>query len=306
MKVSASIIGDISLDVVTRLDNADLEEQADLEHIPNSVSILAGGTGTMFALATRRLNFGMVHLLGKVGADPYHQQSPDIAARFILQELEGHQVKVVASLDVERSTGVVMITYLPQNKRVLVVDAGANSTFSKTDLSPSMCDIVASSDILLVSGYTLLSPSRAAAVAPLMRVAYQSGRIVVLDVVPHEIHRMLDATTFSDLTTHVRVLVSNVHTVKHLLFPNNSNLPQGSELLELVASKLLERHNTVILRPDINYQCMLDRQGVIEEGPTGYADVPAESRRGYSELLTVRLLKDHYSRITSTLLGGDG
>ncbi len=304
MVKSICIVGDISLDIVTNLDNFekfDLQNIGKFKHISNSIFMLPGGTGSILALAAIDEGFENVWLIGKLGADPSHPELPDIAGQFVSRSLQKARVKTTTELDPSSHTGVVMITYLPNDHRIMVVDKGANANFTRQDISQKIECIVAESNILFVSGYALLKSERAQAVHCLMQIARQNNRLVVLDVVPHELHTLIDTTTFCNLTEHVNVIVSEVNTIKRIFFSGNENKPESDLSTELVAKRLLQRYNAVILRPDNNYQYLIDRDGIIEKGNTGYISIDSSLRRGYSERLAVRLLRRHCGRLTSQL-----
>lgn len=301
MKINATIIGDIAIDIITNIENIGLEDADKLEHVAADISCKPGGTGTMFALAARKQNYGKVQLIGKIGATPVNKQSPDVMGQFILRELKSADIECVFSLDKERSTGIVTITYLSHNRRVMIASAGANSTFSGNDISEPMHNAITNSNILFVSGYALLSPDRAKAVIQLMQLAHENNKMVLLDLVPHEIYQYIDVQLFESATKHVHVLVTNIHTINHFLHMDINNTDLDKSIFK-IAKILLEKHNALILRTNIYYQYLFDRQGLIESSSTRYEELAIESRRGFSEYLTIRMIQGHYERLVANMM----
>ena len=297
--ISACVIGDIMLDVVTILENSDLTTYVASKHVPKAIMVLAGGSGTMLALAARAEGFGEVFLIGKIGADSEDRDSPDISGRLAVGELQKAQVEVVTALARTHHTGIAMITYLQNDQRLLVADKAANGTFTKADISTRMRELVIGANVLFVSGYSLLETDQAMAVHYLMKEASRHGRLVVLDVVPHVLYRHVDSKTFLRLAEPVSVLVSEVNTAKRLFFTGDETLPTSEVTVERVAERLLEYCSTVILRPTNTYQYVRDRCGIVDAGPTGYERVSRDLQRGYTDELTVRMVARHYPRFVS-------
>lgn len=299
--ISACAIGDIMLDVVTSLEFSDLAEVCDLKRVQSKIELLPGGTGTMFALAAVKEGFETTRLVGKVGADPKCEDYADITAQLVLNQLKQLKIDVNVALDHRNPTGVAMITYLSTGERLLVSESGANSSFSMADITPSMEESVTGSDILFVSGYSLLNETKAQAIFHLMQKARDCGRMVVLDVVPHSIYKVVDKPTFLRLTTPVNVIASEVNTMKHLFFHGTDRLPESSISVRTVADRLLNLYDAVILQPDFTYQFLIDKQGVIEEVATGSEKLPPIQHRGYADRITARLLLRHYTRLAEGL-----
>jgi len=302
MPISICIIGDIMLDVVTYLNTNDLTEVRDLKRVANTINVFAGGTGAMFALSAADEGLRKIHLIAKVGADPKFRDHPDIAALLAIEQLQKSQVDVLVALDPTCQTGVAMITYLRNGERILVADKGANGSFNKADISTIMRETVTSADVLFVSGYSLLEPEQAKATLYLMEEARHYERLVVLDVVPHSIYTIINNVAFRQLTKPVNVIISEVNTMKRLFFSGKESSPESDIPIIVVAQCLLENYEAVILRPDMMYQYVIDRSGIIEEGSTGFEAIKLSMHRGYSERLTAKLLLRYYDRFKAAIL----
>jgi hypothetical protein len=247
----------------------------------------------MFAIAAVEAGFEAVRLIGKVGAD---RGTVDIAAQLALDRLQALGIDVHVALDCENPTGKVMVTYLSAGERLLVAEAGANGTFCSADITPGMEQHVAGSDIVFVSGFALVKDARAQAMTYLMEKAAQAGRLVVLDVVPHDIYKMMDRSTFLALTKPVHVVAVEVNTAKRLFFSGDESLPESDVPIRVVADRVLDHYNATILQPAPDYQFTFDGRGLVEEGMTGADQLSPRELRGFSEGIIARLLRRHYTR----------
>jgi sugar/nucleoside kinase (ribokinase family) len=301
MEISVCVIGDIMLDVVTSLDASKLSDCSLLKTIPSNINTLPGGSGANFALAAVESGFKKVSLIAKVGGENKSNNCPDIFGHLIVRQLQKSGIKTLLAFDPLHSTGVAMIIYLNNGERVLIADKNANGSLTKSDISRTMRDAATKSDILFVSGYSLLEPKQARATSFLMEDARNCGSLVVLDVVPHSLYQFIDCAYFQNLTKAVHVLISELDTIKHLLFSTKKNLSGSNWSLEKVAEHLLEHYNAVVLRPNMGYQYAVDRQSIIEASSTGYKTMDTNLERGYSERLTAQLLFRHYTRLISSV-----
>jgi len=293
MPPSICILGDVMLDVVTHLDHLDSMNFEDLEHVPNSVEMLPGGTGVIAALAATQQGFSEVALIGRIGS--LSNRKPDIAAQIILNELNQAGVQCIFGKDAHRSTGTVMITYFSQDRRILVADKGANGSFTMEDITPAPLRKVAASDIFFVSGYSLLVAEQAQAIVRLIEEAKKHGRIVVLDVVPHKIYKTINTALLVKYTQNIGILVSEINTVKRL-FPE-TRYYNDIEDEEKIAKYLLQHYDAVIMRPNNDRQTIFNRSGLIKEIITSYNEAESTQRRGYLDNLTMRSIFEYYDQL---------
>lgn len=289
MPPSICIFGDLMLDVVTHLDHVDPMNFDDL-YVTNPIELFPGGTGVIAALAATQQGFSKVVLIGKVGA--FSNGKVDVAAQIIFNELNQAGVESVLGRDTNRSTGTAMITYFSQNRRILVADKGANGAFTLEDVTLSILRHVATTDILYISGFSLLLPEQAQAVVRLTEEAKKHGCLVVLDVVPHKLYETVNSSLFQIYTQHVGVLVSNTATLKRLFPKIASCRTIGDE--EHIAQYLLHQYDALILRPDIDHQMIFNTSGLRKESSTGFSQADPTHQRGYLDRLTIRSLYECY------------
>ena len=294
---SLCVLGDINVDVVADLSTVlqgDMAQIAAAKHVRASVAWRPGGTGAAVAAAARALDVADVRLVGKVGRDAHEPRRSDLGGRHVLEWLEGLGVHLAVTLCAEAPTGTVMISFFGEDARIMVADAGANRTFCNDDLLPSIRDAVATSEVFFVSGYALTVPERAAAVDALMELVRTRGGLVVLDVVPHQIHREIAPGQFEAMLRNVDFLVSEVATLGRLLFSSRTEAEQVALPVEDAWARVSRECPAALLRTsnETQYLCVAGRVPVASS--TGYSAVPVEQRRGFSERATLTILVDSY------------
>lgn len=296
---SICVVGDIMLDFVTSLGSSDMNELLELKNVPGTIKVLPGGTGFVFTKAVLEEGFERICLIGKLGADQKDSARADVMGQYILNELKDMGVDVAITLDYVNSTGITMITYLPNGNRLLVSHGGANNSYCLADINEDVEEKVAESDILFVSGYSLLKQERAQAVQRLMEKAKECRRTVILDVVPHSIYRLMDDDTFRKLTDKVDIIVSETGTIQRLFPQLNLTLEESDTLVDTMAAFLLRNYSAVILQPDSSQLYFKDKHGLIEVVPTSAENLLPEHTRGYVDRLIARLLHTHFTRFSS-------
>ncbi len=297
MSLSLCIIGDINVDIITditQIFGGDFDAIARAKHVAAPIEWSPGGTGALMAVAAIERGIHNVYLIGKVGADVYDTGSSDLAGRYLVSWLERCGVRLLLSHDPRNQTGMVMMTFSSQDRRIMVANAGANRTFCEEDINVAIQDAVASVDMLFVSGYSLLVPERAAAVRSLMRLAHGQQTFVVLDVVPHQIYMDIDSDDFISLLKYVDLIVSEVNTLKRLLFANDDQFEVDCIGLLQLWKRLSRVCIAAILRPDNNHQVLfgLDNDPILTQ--TNYSQLTASLRRGFSERLTLDVLVENH------------
>jgi sugar/nucleoside kinase (ribokinase family) len=296
-EITIAVFGDLMLDVVTYLPDVSLtriEDQKELQ-LQRPIDVLAGGTAVHAALRAIQQGFSSATVMGKVGFDIQHNR-PDNAAEIILASLREKNVRCLIACDRHLPTGTAMITYLANDSRLFFYDRGANNSFNVRDIRMEMLEAVRDSDISFFSGYSLLAPEQATAVLQLMEAANDSGRFVVLDLVPHKIYKLLDRYTFQKYARLVSLLVTEVDTIKHFL-PESINT--GELRADEIAAYLLKHHKAVVLRPTNITQYIFDRHGFAESIATGYDKIAVQNRLGFSDRLNIDVLSSYYWRFVS-------
>jgi sugar/nucleoside kinase (ribokinase family) len=184
------VLGDVFWDHVSDISTdagalAELSAGAGYDTV-GPVTGEAGGGGLQFAVAARQQGWPAVTLLGKVGRD---QAGADVA-----RYLDANGVHALLARDDHRPTGRSLIVYFSADRRLMVSDAGANTTLCESDVTAAMRAATAGAALLHVSGYLLVQDERRAVVLDLMAAARDAGTTVALDLVPHDLDRFVDTS----------------------------------------------------------------------------------------------------------------
>jgi len=301
MLKSICIIGDISVDIVTDMSSVTdvcLEQLVSTKHTATHIDWMPGGTGLAMAVAARESGIEDVRLIGSLGSDG-NDSEPDCAGRYLTLSLIDRGIHLYTSLHRGYQTGTVIIIYLANDQRLMVADPGANSAFTLNSINEDMTSAIRSTDILFVSGYAMLKPERAAAVKEMMELAYAQQKLVVLDVVPHNLYKQIDSSEFISILENVHLVVAEIETIKRFLFSDYS-IEKSSKLSNVSVWKRVAEHcPAALLRPDNETQILFDVSGQETMMETDYAKLPVLNRRGASELLTMNLLLKEYERLYS-------
>ncbi len=298
--ISICIIGDLLLDFVAYAPTLHAHELGSGQNhsLFTDIHVIPGGTAAHAASAARQLDFGPVVVIGKVGVLPDEGQ-PDIAAQLLESQLQAQGVQLVLAHDSRLATGSTMITYFANDMRIMISNRAASGSFAPADITPAMRQSIARSDILFVSGYALLTEAQRQTTEAFMRLARDSGRMVALDLVPHQIYKVIDLATFERIAASVSLLITEVNTIHHFLpaYQTANGASDSGSLLTL-AEALLQRHDAVVLRATNDVQHIFDKHGRAISEETNYAHVGLADRRGYLDRVSLRAVKECFSRMS--------
>lgn len=193
---SVVVLGDVFGDVICDL-TGDLEcvralARSKEYETASAITVGIGGGGVQFAIAATKYLDGEITVIGKVGGQG------DAAALQAIELLKNHGVRAAFAVDPLMATGCAMITYLPDNRRFMISDTGANGSLALQDLTPAMTDAARRAELVYVSGYMLVQPARRAATMSLLRTAREHGAEVAVDLVPHELDRYVEPSIILD------------------------------------------------------------------------------------------------------------
>lgn len=190
--VLGDVFGDVICDLTGDLECADSLARGEEYETASAITEDIGGGGVQFAIAATKYLAGEITVIGKVGG------RGDATATHAIDLLEKHGVRTAFAVDPLMPTGRAMITYLPDNRRFMISDTGANGSLETKDLTPAMTDAVVRAQLVYVSGYALVQPGRRAATMSLLRTAREHGAEVALDLVPHELDRYVEPSIILD------------------------------------------------------------------------------------------------------------
>jgi sugar/nucleoside kinase (ribokinase family) len=282
-------VGDVFVDLVVDLTAeryvAGLNELKSSSNLFADVRTKVGGGGVQFAVAARRAGFRQVTLIGKVGALARGAMDSEGVAAF--DHLREHGVVAALATTEICPTGRVIVIYLPNDRRFMISDPQANNDFDVADITPEMDAALARSEILHVSGYSLLVPTRRKAVLELMRRAHLGGAKVALDLVPHDIDTHVDmGTLLPELERHVDCLFVELPTAHRLAFGRPSTgLPDS--VLDASLAWLAPKFSVVVVHVT-PADAVIASAGQRER--MGFAYEPGVSSRGQSATVQAELL----------------
>jgi len=292
---SICIVGDITYDTAVYLDYLNIQELTDSIYERAKINQALGGTAVHPAIAASRLGYTNVSLISCIGVDPVSDE-PDLAAQAILTYLKHHNIFLYLKRVSEFESGKTLMVYFNQDKRILVASRGANTSFTTKDVTDSIINAVGNSDILFLSGYWLMDIEQAKATLSLMEIASKRGKLVVLDIVPHQIYKILDRDSFMQYSRHANLIVSNVSTLVQL-FPEVKQFDPTTELSE-IAKELLQYYKVLVLFSTPDFIYAFDRNGFIVKKDTGYSQAEPHQRSGFGDRSIIELILEYYHRFT--------
>ena len=211
--LSCFVIGDVNIDHVSDLSEVSFGAKADF-CINKAIHSGVGGNGVFFAEAASNSGFDSVALLCATGDDVNGTR-----ARTYLSELEV-DVRHIASM---KQTGQVIVLYQPDDRRVLIADRGANQDLATIDLSDAQ-SWANNTDLVYVSGYTLLNEDERKVVECIARGAKRTGALVLTDAVPHDIWQHYSWNEYVSICNSAQFMVAEFSTIEHFLSDDVANI----------------------------------------------------------------------------------
>jgi sugar/nucleoside kinase (ribokinase family) len=134
---------------------------------------------------------------GRIGRDDYDRHHAAL--------LEAG-VEPALACDDELPTGTIVTLLSPDGERSFLTDRGANDSLSRADLPESLLDGI---ELVLQSGYSLVSPGPRAAVLALTEAAQARGISLTVDPGSHSFLEEIGAKNFLRWTTGARICFPN-------------------------------------------------------------------------------------------------
>jgi hypothetical protein len=283
------VMGDINLDWAcpgnlsfrfTRLVSNGIIEWRQIDEVP-------GGSGLNFANFARQAGFHPL-LLGKVGRDS--------AGEYLQRWLADNDIAGGVSF-CPASTGKAFIVRDQRDIRFLVNNTpNANSRLSEQDIEHHV-QAIQGAKVLYISGYCImdLEAPRLKATQRAIQLAHQSpSTLLLFDVVPHHIYKILSFKQFRSLTGRIDILVSEVATMRRFLRLGNRRENITPYLVDETIEHLKPHYPAFILRygaSGCDNQVIWNGKDLIFED-THHSQ--AGDKRGYGDKLTIRSLIDVY------------
>ncbi|MBI9082219.1 MAG: carbohydrate kinase family protein [Desulfobacterales bacterium] len=291
MKFSISIIGDLMVDMICSLNDISLLQAVENKMHETTIQTRVGGTAFSFLRAAHKIGLEHIYVIGKVGADRKNRSSPDFAGALITDQIHKFDATPLVAYSKSHGTGNVLIVYLPEDKRLMLADSGANKSFSLLDITKEMEHAVAETSILLISATCFLFESRREAIMHLMKIAHRSETLIMVDVVPHIIYKYFDFHTFKQYTKHANGLIMENNTAKRFL--KTEDFSACDDETDKIASILLQDYQLIILKPNNEQQIIYNNLGMSKKETTGYNETHTNDKVGHSEWASLSIL-NHY------------
>ncbi len=244
--ITVATIGDANIDYIS--DTSDLNQQiiTNLDGcLFNPIRSSIGGNGIFFSEAAKEAGFESSYLLSTLGSEDGTSNSPDLAAQKVISRVSKTGVHPLFSWDKNKETGKVIIFYRPNDKRLMIADRGANSSFVLNNL-PSFESILATTNLLYISGYSLLYIEQRKAVHYLIDKFKNEGAFIFCDVVPHNIFNDVSFETYSSWTKQCDGIAIEAHTISG--FFNLGQPPYSEETKNEMIQHLLNRYKFCLIR----------------------------------------------------------
>ena len=257
----------------------------------------AGGTAFNAAIAFKARGFSPI-VVGKVGKDRDGARLRASLRRCRLDMLLGE--------DPARPTGRCYIhsTRLRDDTKRLVVNRDNANCYGLEFLEDAVARAeVEQGDLAFVAAHFIAAHTMAESRA-LFEMLSDRGLIVILDLVPHSLHRQVSADQLAAIIgDRVRVLISELSTLQLLMRAPVSpgRIPWTRLMRRFRVSLIVARFGF----EDISRQIVRKRTRASASvsldvlADTGYADLPTELRRGHGDRLTADILARFLSEIKS-------
>jgi sugar/nucleoside kinase (ribokinase family) len=211
--LSCCVVGDVNIDYISDLSWTSIDSAVSACY-QSSVNSTVGGNAVFFAEAACDAGFDAVKMLCATGDDDNGTRVRDY-----LDQL-GIEVRYVPSAML---TGQVIVLYQPNDRRILVADRGANRDIAAVD--PVMAgEWAANSDLLYVSGYTLLDERERKAIELVAQGARRTGSLVLVDIVPHDIWKSYQWHEYVRICGSTQFIAAELSTIVGFLSDNACSL----------------------------------------------------------------------------------
>ena len=259
MALRILVVGHWMLDHIIKLPGEkSLLNPLGAEHIHTGIISHIGGSGYHFSMGAKKAGFKDVTSI--------ICYSPDEQSSGFIEEAMSQGIKIIE-----------FRSRLPFAQTVLIYDTGGRrASFgtrgSNLDLPAVTLGHIKRTDydIIFVAGHLLEDSNASDCIVKLLRTAKKKGAFVVLDLVPHHVHRLYNRTVFKTVFKYCDGIISKTETLCPILC---RSLPQGRDDVNGFISALLSEFRWVCIQLSNNELNIGFRNGdsnFVYSAPTGY------------------------------------
>lgn len=288
------ILGDINLDccVTESLDLAftDLNMNGVVEW--HNIEEKAGGTGLNFARFC--VEEGLrPFVVGSIG--------DDLAGKYLREFFEARMISVYLKRSAKKS-GRAIVVRDSQDVRLLIDNwPNANADLDVGDIE-DISQIIKASRVLYVSGFVVRhhGSRRASAAVRAMELAKEAGNAVVLDVVPHQVHKAQTFLQYREYLQFADVFVAEASTMRRFLGIGDPREEIEEDSARETACLLQEEFERFVLRfgpSGCDFEVLVDRskgKGAVVRA-TEHAQ--KHDKRGFGDKLIIESLRNYFQYI---------
>jgi septum formation protein len=255
------------------------------EKLTGPLKRAAGGTGVIFATGAKDAGFQHCSVLGVIGGD-------DLGTE-IQKEMHDREIEILLPQDFGRKTSMALLLRDSAKQDTSLTITDARQALPR-DVVERVRPDIQKADVLYLSGYCLIDPSRRDQSCDILRLAKREGALVVLDV-PVDMDKFINFDVLRCMTgMNVDVLVSELPEILRWLGHDQSQQTDFDFIRQSVIPKLREAFQAVFLRTsNYSYEIIGTPSGFIGPHKLDYSDLPAGQRTGYADQLTARHLYDY-------------
>jgi sugar/nucleoside kinase (ribokinase family) len=275
-----TVIGHIAVDVISDLDVSEVKiSDGKFSDYNRKIRNEIGGTGVVLALASQKLGCRTA-VVGKVGSD--------VQGDFIRSKLDREGILPLLAVDENVETGTVVMIYLQGDQRIILGSRGANAHLTAKDFGTEAMQYLCSSDLLFVSGYTLLDSKPREAVYQITKIAHEAHTFVAFDIVPHTLYQLLTFEQLIHYTAYADAVTLELNTARRFLgLADRVRQPFDNKEIDLISAKLLNYYQLVILNVSNDEQFVIDRFHVGSQTIRYTRYSQAEDKRAFLDKLFV-------------------
>jgi sugar/nucleoside kinase (ribokinase family) len=212
--ITAVSMGDIMLDTVIAPLGVDVtSSEAWIGAQYGQITTSPGGNGVFFAQAASSVGFAAI-LVGAVGG---RDGEPDTAGKLILTALREAGVHCEVQISSQDHTGLSVILYADNDRRLLVADRGANA-YLKID-EEGMTRVLHDTHLLHISCYMALNAPQRSRLFATFKLARSLETQIAIDLAPHDLVERIGAEATLQLAREADFLSSEVTTLGAAIAP---------------------------------------------------------------------------------------